>query len=103
LETRGEFEKKFAIQVNALLEWRNARKRLREFELHKSSALESAEVVARGGPSRSARKGHVEAAAKSLSQMQRVVTRRHLPEEIRASLGAAADAAAARVTKLLTV
>lgn len=80
-----------------------ARKWLREFELHKSAALESAEAVARGGLSRAARKGHVEAVAESLSQMQRVVMQRHLPEEIRASLTASADATAARVTKLLTI
>lgn len=80
-----------------------ARKWLREFELHKSAALESAGVVARGGISRAARKGHAEAAAKSLSLMQRVVTQRHLPEEIRTSFSADADATAARVAKLLTI
>jgi hypothetical protein len=78
-----------------------ARKWLREFKLHKSAALESAEVVARGELSRAAPKAHAEAAAKSLSQMRRVATQ--LAEEIRASLSAEADATAARVAKLVTI
>lgn len=80
-----------------------ARKWLREFELHKSAALETAELVARGGISGAARKAHSESAAKSLSQMRRVIIQRHLAEETRASLAAEADATAARVTKLLKV
>lgn len=80
-----------------------ARKWLREFDLHRAAALESAEVVARGGLSRAARKTHADAAAKSLSQMRRVVTQRHLAEETRASLVEKADETAARVAKLLTI
>lgn len=80
-----------------------ARKWLREFELHKSAALESAEVVARGGLSRVARKAHADAAAKSLSQMQKVAAQRHLAEETRISLVEKADETAARVAKLLTI
>jgi molecular chaperone HtpG len=80
-----------------------ARKWVREFELHKSAALESAEVVARGGLSRAARKAHADAASKSLSQMRRVVGQKHLAEDIRASLSEEADATAARVAKLLAI
>ncbi len=79
-----------------------ARKWLRDFEVHKSAALESAEAVARDALSRASRKAHVELATESLSQMRRVVTQPHLAEEIRASLSADADSTAARVTELLS-
>lgn len=79
------------------------RKWLREFELHKSAALESAEVVARGALSRASRKAHAESSAKSLSQMRRVAAQRHLAEETRVLLGVEADATAARVEELLSI
>lgn len=80
-----------------------ARKWLREFELHKTAALDSAEAVARGGLSKVARNTHGQAAAESLSAMRKVANQRHLADETRELLNSQADATAARVNKLLTV
>jgi molecular chaperone HtpG len=78
-----------------------SRKWLREFELHKAAAIERAEVVARGGLSKAARKTHAEAAAKCLAAMEKIANQRHLAEETRATLASQAAATTARVTKLL--
>jgi hypothetical protein len=78
------------------------RKWLREFELHKGTALEIAEVAARGGLSLAARKSKAEAATEAVAQMQRVVAQRHLPEDVRASLTVEANATVAHVARLLT-
>lgn len=80
-----------------------ARKWLREFELHKAAALDSAEAVARGGLSKAARNTHGQAAAKSLSAMRKVANQRHLADETRELLNSQVEATAARVSKLLTV
>jgi hypothetical protein len=80
-----------------------ARKWLREFELHKSAALDSAEAAARGGLSKAVRNTHAQAAAKSLSALRKVANQRHLADETRELMISQADATAARVSKLLTV
>jgi hypothetical protein len=78
-----------------------SRKWLREFEVHKSAALERAEVVARGGVSKAVRKTHVQATAKSLAAMQKIANQRHLADDTRELLTTQATATAIRVTKLL--
>lgn len=77
------------------------RKWIREFELHKDSALAHAKAYARGGITRAAKRSHSDAVAKSLKAIKKVVDTRHIGEDTRAELSAQATALEARVTKLL--
>jgi len=77
------------------------RKWLREFELHKSAALETARIIKRGGLSRAARQAHADSVAKSVKGMQKVVNTRFLGDDTRAELKTQAEAAEARIQKLL--
>jgi hypothetical protein len=78
-----------------------ARKWVREFELHKTAALETARIVKRGGISRVARETHADSVAKSLKAMHKVVNTRHLGDETRVALGAQVEATETRVKQLL--
>src|ERR1043166_4378122 len=78
-----------------------ARKWVREFELNKFAALDHAEAIGRGGLSRLARQSHSQSAAKCLSAMRRVVSKRRLPEETRPELHRQTEATATRVSHLL--
>jgi molecular chaperone HtpG len=77
------------------------RKWLREFDAHRTAAIDSAKAVVRGGISKTVRQSYVDAAAKSIKAMRKVVATRHIGEEMRATLHAQADEAETRVTKLL--
>jgi molecular chaperone HtpG len=78
-----------------------SRKWMRDFELHKTTALERAEIAASRGISKAAKKTHVDAAAKSITAMQKIVDLRHLAEETRSVLKAQASATATRISKML--
>jgi hypothetical protein len=78
-----------------------SRKWLREFELHKNAALERAQLVARGGISRPTRKTYAEAAARSLTAMEKIANQRHLAEETKEVLTSDLRTTTARVIKLL--
>jgi molecular chaperone HtpG len=77
------------------------RKWLREFEMHKSAALEKARTVSRGGISKMTRRSYIDAVAKSIKAMRKVVGTRHIGEDTRATLTAEAGAVEARLQKLL--
>lgn len=77
------------------------RKWLREFEMHKSAALEKARTVSRGGISKMTRRSYIDAVAKSIKAMRKVVGTRHIGEDTRATVAAETDAVEARVLKLL--
>lgn len=78
-----------------------SRKWIREFDLHKSAAIDHAELVGRGGVSKAVRKTYEQAAAKSIAAMQKITNLRHLAEETRELLSTQTTATIARVTRLL--
>jgi hypothetical protein len=77
------------------------RKWIREFELHRDSALAHAKAFARGGLSRAAKRSHSDTVAKSLKAIQKVLATRHIGDDTRADLSAQAQALETRVIKLL--
>jgi molecular chaperone HtpG len=77
------------------------RKWIREFELHKGTALETARIIKRGGISRAARVSHADSVAKSLKAMRKVVNTRHLGPDTHKELEAQAQATESRVKQLL--
>ncbi len=77
------------------------RKWIREFELHKGAALETARIIKRGGISKAARASHADSVAKSLKAMRKVVNTRYLGADTRVALESQAEAAASRVKQLL--
>jgi molecular chaperone HtpG len=79
-----------------------ARKWLREFELHKSMALDCAEAVTRGGLSKAARNAH----AQERQSLSRQCARSQTSDTVRMKrviLNTQADVTAARVSNSLTV
>lgn len=78
-----------------------SRKWLREFELHRETAMERAKTVSRGGISRAARQFHTDAALKALSGMKKVLQTRYIDDETRSDLAARAEAIEGRIRKLL--
>lgn len=77
------------------------RKWLREFEVQKAAVIERARAVSRGGISRAVRQSYVDAVAKSVKAMRKIVATRHIGEDTRATLSADADVVEARAQKLL--
>jgi molecular chaperone HtpG len=77
------------------------RKWVREFEVQKAAALEKARAVSRGGISRAVRQSYVDAVAKSVKAMRKIVATRYIGEETRAGLSEDADAVEARTKRLL--
>jgi Histidine kinase-, DNA gyrase B-, and HSP90-like ATPase len=78
-----------------------ARKWVREFELHRDAALETARTVKRGGISRAARETHADSVAKSLKAMHKVVETRHLGDDTRSVLEAQAETTETKIKKML--
>jgi len=77
------------------------RKWLREFELCQNAALAHAQACARGGISRTARKRHSDAVAKTLKSIAKILASRHIAEGMRSDLSNKAKALEVRVTRLL--
>lgn len=77
------------------------RKRLRDFELQKTAAIEQAETVARGGLSKSAKKSHAQAAFDSIAAMRKITEQESLDADIRKRLTAQTKSTQRRVDKLV--
>ena len=79
------------------------RKWVREFELHKDTALSHAKACARGGLSRAAKRSHSDVVAKSLRAIKKVIATRHIDDDTRAELSTKAVDLEIRVIKMLGV
>jgi histidine kinase/DNA gyrase B/HSP90-like ATPase len=77
------------------------RKWLREFEIHKHAALEHAKACARGGLARVARQAHSQLVTRSIKAMRKVVSTRHISDDVRSEMTSQAATVEARVTRLL--
>jgi len=77
------------------------RKWIREFELHRDTALAHAKTCARGGISRAVKRAHSDAVAKALKSIEKVLATRHIGDDTRAALSTQTEVLKARVTKLL--
>ena len=77
------------------------RKWVREFEAHKTAAIDKAKAVSRGGISRITRQSYIDGVAKSLKAMRKVVATRYIGDDTRSDLLVEADATEARVARLL--
>jgi molecular chaperone HtpG len=78
-----------------------ARRWVREFELHKSAAIETARIVRRGGLSRAGRKTQTDAVARALKAMRKVLNTPYLGVDTRAALETELESTEARIKQLL--
>ena len=78
-----------------------ARKWIREFEVHKTNALENAHAVARGGVSRAIRSAQAQRATKALKAMEKIAQNRTIDDDARSSFQSTYERTQLRVQRLL--